>query len=279
MQSWRKGKKETPESSSSQHEKKETHIVPLEFPSSQKDFKEDDVLKNSNVNKTLAPTQFFKTCRKLSQIALQCFQKNPEALQSMEYTLRIIGLTGEEPNEKDCEEMGQHMMDSFYNQFKEHFPLIMKRDPEVFSISHEIFENMDAKNKWKLLDETSKEETWTLLVQLVQYSNLGRMYTLCPSKMMNMITSMAEKVSKQVNDGEMDLASLNPMEMGQSLVNSLTPEELNEIGKTIMQKDTIESMMEMMNTSMKSLETLQGKEGGPTLPHFPEVMNMLSNMR
>jgi hypothetical protein len=268
MQSWRKGKKETTQVI----EKRETQIVPLDVPKMQSSNE------NPTLNNNLAPLQFFKTCRQLSTIALESMKENADALQSMEYTLRIIGLSGEEPDEKDAREMGQHMMDSFYDQFKEYFPMIMKKDPEIFSINHDIFVNMDAKNKWKMLSCSGKEEAWTLMAQLVQYSNLGKMYTLCPSKMMNMITEMAEKVSKQVNDGEMDLSSLNPMEMGQSLVSSLSAEELQEIGKSMMQKDTIESMMEMMNTSMKSLETIQG-DGAKNLPQFPEVMNMLSKMR
>jgi hypothetical protein len=278
MQSWRKGKKEN---QIPPQEKKETLIVSLDNDKNSNDNNSNDGVpkKNENLqlNNNLAPLQFFKTCRKLSSISLQCFEKNPEALQSMEYTLRIIGLTGDEPSDKDASELGQHMMDSFYTQFKEYFPMIMKKDSEIFSVTHDIFLNMDAKNKWNLLSKETQEEVWTHMAQLVQYSNLGRMYTLCPSKMMNMITEMAEKVSKKVTDGEMDLASLNPMEMGQSLVSSLSQEELNEIGKTMMQKDTIESMMEMMNTSMKSLEVMQG--GGSNLPQFPEIMNMFSKMR
>lgn len=297
MQSWRKGKKDlekgdkgdkadkvhqgdkvdTIENVGDKKENKETQISHVHGHShvhELHDLESDTGSEHrGELNKALAPVEFFKVCKTLSNIALGTCDENSRV--GMEMTLKILGMVGQDPSQEEILEMGEHMIKTFYEQFEGYFSLIMKKDDALFSVSHDIFENMNAKERWNSLDSTKKEEVWKGLGQLVQYANLGKMYTLCPSKMMSMITNMAENVSKKVLNGEMDVSTLNPMEMGQSLVNSLSPEDMEEITKTLMQKDTMENMMKMMQTSMNSLEGLG--DGTKNFPKFPD-MSLLNKM-
>ena len=284
MQSWRKGIKSTPSSSSLKADDKDT-VIPLSvptsetfFPAQNKETSSDDSDKLPDVGNKMAPKQFFNTCRKLSEFALELCSEDEKI--AMARSLVMMGLLGDTPEEKDLVEMGEHMMNTFYEQFHNSFNLILSKNDEFFALEkHFILDMLHAKERWALLPTEKKALVWTDLVSLVQYANIGNMYKLCPDRMMNIITGMAEKVSKQVQSGEMDLSSLNPMDLGKSIVSSMSQAEIEEIGKSLMKKDTMENMMRMMETSMKSMEGMGMPNlgrGGGGMPDLKSLASMAS---
>lgn len=276
MQSWRKGLKptaSTPSTNTTHTHDDQCDDTVIEkyspsLPGDTSDLK---------MNDKIAPKQFFKTCRSLARLAIEFYPDEKDALAT---TFLMLGLMGDEPEDKDVEEMGVHMVETFYGQFKEHFEKIITKDETFFDVDHPILLGISAKSKWLVLDQPQKDKIWSEMALLVQYSNLSKMYSLCPSKMMDMITGMAEKVSKQVSNGEMDLSTLNPMELGQSLVSSMSQEEIEEIGKSLMRKETMEDMMSMMQTSLKGLQNgesglkLPANMGMPDMAQFAQLASM-----
>lgn len=285
MQSWRKGiKSTTPSSSSASKSDDKDTVIPSATPTFSdlvkvSDTSDSDSEHLPDVGNKMAPKHFFSTCRKLSEFALELCSEDEKI--AMAGSLVMMGLLGETPEEKDLVEMGEHMMTTFYEQFNTSFNLILSKNDEFFDLDNPMLQMLQAKERWAKLPTEKKALVWNDLVSLVQYANIGNMYKLCPDRMMNIITGMAEKVSKQVQSGEMDLNSLNPMDLGKSIVSSMSQAEIEEIGKSLMQKDTMENMMRMMETSMKSMEgmgmpNLSSMGGGGGVPDLKALASMAS---
>ena len=64
----------------------------------------------------------------------------------------------------------------------------------------------------------------------------------------------------------MDLSKLNPLQLGQMMMNDMKPEDLEAFGKTIMESGNIENMMSMMQSTMGSV---------PGMPSFSELSSMM----
>lgn len=285
MQGWRKGlvsQKSLPVETSAP---KLTESLPaptapsllpsLSVPSS---FKNDGETKPDVLSFDTAPMQFFNTCSSLSKKCLEYF---PEERETLEPTLAMMGFINDKEVEKEnIVEMGNFMMKSFYEMFSKHFDLILEKNETFFDIDNDVLKSMDLKSKWLTLDEKQKADTWKEMISLVQLTNIGKMYDLCPSKMMTMISNMAQKVSKQVEKGELSMDSINPMEIGQSMVSSMSEEEIQEIGKTLMKKENLEDMMKLMQTSMKGMQNGFGGGSGDGMPKgFPSFdLNALSSI-
>jgi len=271
MQSWRKGIKPSSTSSSS-NTFSASNISRDTEDDTQIHSHDDDIAPHDvKLSERMAPLQFFKTCRTLASLAVEYY---PDEKDTLHTSFTLLGFLGDMPSDDDASEMGNTMIETFSDQFKDSFETILNKDDAFFDIDHPILQGMKAKEKWALLTSDQKRSIWVEMAMLVQYANLGKMYSLCPSKMMDMITTMADKVSRQVANGEMNLDSLNPMELGQSLVSNMSAEEIEEIGKTLMQKDTMEDMMRLMQTSMKGLQS--GSGGLPSNMPMPDFSQMAS---
>jgi hypothetical protein len=280
MQSWRKGIKpsSTPLSSSTDkdHHEDDTQILPHPHTHSHGEADYEIPPHDLKLSQKMAPLQFFKTCRTLASLAVEYYPNEKDTLST---SFTLLGLLGDEPSDEDASEMGESMIETFSEQFKNSFDTILNKDDAFFDLDHPILQGMGAKEKWMALTSVQKRSIWVEMAMLVQYSNLGKMYSLCPSKMMDMITSMADKVSKQVANGEMKLDSLNPMELGQSLVSSMTPEEIEDIGRTLMEKDTMEDMMRLMQTSMKGLQGGGGMPSNMPMPDFSQMASIAAMLQ
>lgn len=251
MQSWRKGVASKGNDSVSNASPK---VLDTDTKKEIPDVFDEDLPKKELTHST-APLQFFGTCSNLTKKFMEYF---PEDAETLKPTLALMGFSGDEVEEKDALEMGTYMMKSFFEMFNESFDLIMERNEKFFEIDSSILQSMNVKEKWSKLTLEQKDASWSDLVLLVQLTNIGKMYDLCPSKMMNMISNMAQKVSGQVQKGELNLETLNPMEIGQSLVSSMSEEEIHEIGKSLMKKENLDDMMKLMQTSMKGMQNMKG---------------------
>jgi hypothetical protein len=279
MQGWRKGLV----SQTSSTLPKESSTLPKVESSVPLLFKDDDdktVLKTDeskekvdSLNFHTAPLQFFTTCSKLAEKCLEYF---PDEKETLEPTLAMMGfINNKEVEKENIVEMGNFMLKSFYDMFSKHFDLILEKDETFFDVDNEILKSMDLKSKWLTLNETQKTDTWKDLISLVQLTNIGKMYDLCPSKMMSMISNMAQKVSQQVEKGELSMDAINPMEIGQSMVSSMSEDEIQEIGKTLMKKENLEDMMKLMQTSMKGMQNGFGGSGEGAMPMgFPKGLDL-----
>lgn len=277
MQSWRKGIK--PSSTSSSSNSLNASSTPKQSEDDTEIHSHDDDIAPHDVklSQRMAPLQFFKTCRTLAALAVEFYPDEKETLSS---SFTLLGLLGDEPSDKDASEMGTSMIETFSEQFKDSFDTILNKDESFFEIDHPILQGIiGAKQKWMVLKPEQKRNVWVEMAMLVQYANLGRMYRLCPTKMMDMISSMADKVSRQVANGEMNLDTLNPMELGQNLVSSMSPEEIEDIGRTLMQKETMEDMMKLMQTSMKGLQGGTGLPSNMAMPDFSQMASIAAMLQ
>jgi hypothetical protein len=249
MQNWRKGIKPVvsrdgrEEINSPKPGSVVLDTTPLKF--------EEDESKSDTLNNKTAPLQFFNTCSSLSKSFIGYFPKDADVLKP---TLAMMGFGDDKVDDENAIEMGKYMMTSFYDLFNENFDKILEKNDLFFELDNEILQSMNVKEKWSKLTQEQKDSSWKDMILLVQLTNIDKMYNLCPPGMMDMVTSMAQKVSKQVQSGEINMTSLNPMEIGQSMVSSMSEDQIQEIGKSLMKKENLEGMMKLMQTSMKGMQ-------------------------
>ena len=139
---------------------------------------------------------------------------------------------------------------SFHEKFQKYTKSVLDKDPSFFE--NESLKPFDARAKFDSADETLKEEVWKYFHDLIQYSSMVEMYSRLPNGMIDTISNMAGGLMSKFQKGEMDINSLNPIEIGQMLMKDIKQEELESFGKSLLEGGNLENMMAMMQNTIGS---------------------------
>jgi hypothetical protein len=82
------------------------------------------------------------------------------------------------------------------------------------------------------------------------------MYSKCPPGMLDAISGVAGGLISKLQSGDMDINSLNPVQLGQMMIKDMNPDDLEGFGNAILEGGNIDSMMSIMQSTL-------GGMGGP----------------
>lgn len=114
--------------------------------------------------------------------------------------------------------------------FKQNSAKLKNRDVSaLFSIAKclPLLKNLNIEAKWtdpEFTDE-SKANMWQYLLALETYAGL---YCAVPSGVMSRIEKLASSMSSKLEQGALDISSLDISAFGEDLISKLSPEELKE---------------------------------------------------
>jgi hypothetical protein len=161
-------------------------------------------------------------------------------------------------------EYGEYVAVAFHKEFQPLYTKVLNKDEQV--LKHPMLESLKASAKFAGAPQSLKDTVWEYMKNMVQYGGMVDMYSKCPSNMLNSITGIASGMIEKLQNGEMDLSKLNPMQLGQMMMNDMKPEDLEMFGKTIMESGNIENMMSMMQSTIGSV---------PGMPSFSDLTSMM----
>jgi len=88
------------------------------------------------------------------------------------------------------------------------------------------------------------------------------------------IATVAKDFGSKLESGSFDLSTLNPMQLGQQLMGSMSPEDMEQFTASLMEDggDNIKSMMSGMLKNISSMPGLQEMAGGQDIAEMMKKM-------
>jgi hypothetical protein len=177
---------------------------------------------------------------------------------------------------KEKQEEGLNLAKLFHSTFVDHYSLIVSKKPEFFALPIEGLVSVNASAKFASSPEDVRETVWEYLKSLVQYAGMVDMYSKCPQKMLDSISGVAGGLIAKLQSGELDPSNLNPIALGQMMMQQMSTEDLEGFGKAIMEGGNMDSMMSIMQSTMGAGGIPGMGMGGMDMN---AVMSMLNSQR
>lgn len=164
-------------------------------------------------------------------------------------------------------DIGKTLGKKFHEHFASLYPKILAKDGSVFSesFSAELSE-LNLAGKYASSPQEIRDTVWEYLRSMVQYAGMLDMYSKCPQGMLDSISAVAGGLIGKLQNGELDASNLNPLQLGQMMMQDLSPEELEGFGNAIMNGGNMESMMSIVQSSMGSMGGMPGMPGMGGMP-------------
>ena len=159
----------------------------------------------------------------------------------------------------------------FHGAFKDSYERLQKKDATLLQEAIPLLAVLDLPAKWHAADAAVRETVWEYVQQLAQFSSMYTLYSKCPGGLMGKVTSMASALVSKLEAGEMDMASINPMQLSQQMLANMDPQDLENFGRELSSGGDIMGMMSMMqgmvgsmgaDTGIPYLSSMLGGGGG-----------------
>jgi hypothetical protein len=145
-------------------------------------------------------------------------------------------------NQKIAE--GTYLANKFHAEFMSMYSDILGQKVSVFD--HNVFVIINGKAKFNEASSEVKKTIWEYFKNLVHYSNMVNLYGKCPMNLLKTISSAAGGIMSKIQEGNLDLNAINPLTIGQSLMNDLSKEDLENFGNAV--SGDMGNMMSMMQS-------------------------------
>jgi len=163
---------------------------------------------------------------------------------------------------------------AFQEQFKPYVGRLLQKDASVLDEPIPFLEHLHAKEKLASVDPTVLETCLDYAKQIAQSASINDVYSKCPSRMMDQVATLASSFVKDVEQGKLDLASLNPLELSQKVMSTLNPADIEEFGKHLTADGGMENIMAMMSGIMGQAGGLGSSPMG-NLPFDPSMLQSI----
>jgi hypothetical protein len=161
----------------------------------------------------------------------------------------------------------------FQEQFKPYVARLLSKDESILEEPIPFLELVQAKSKLSSVDASVKDTCFEYAKQIAQSASINDVYSKCPTRMMDQVATLASSFVKDVEQGTLDLANLNPLELSQKVMSTLNPADIEEFGKHLTAEGGMENIMAMMSGIMSQAGGPMGAAGG--LPFDPSMIQSL----
>lgn len=171
----------------------------------------------------------------------------------------------------------------FVADFQQLFSRIEAKDESVLDEPVVFLQRIKAREKFDAASAEIRETCWEYARQIVQSATMGDVYEKCPSKMVERVASMADKIVKDMQSGSFDVSKLNPMELSQEMLKGIDPASLEEWGNSLKTTGNMDHIMHMMTnmlgdkgSPLGSMMGSSGLQGMMSNPAFKDMLGPLS---
>jgi len=145
---------------------------------------------------------------------------------------------------------GAQAISLFENEAKNYLDGLSRRnEAALFELGRST--NLAAlaiEDKYKGANINTRDTIWTYLNHLSRFVSMYRLYSQIPSELLNAVNEAASGLKESIEKGSADMNSLNPFELGQSVMNKFTPEALDNIMKQMIgNPDSMTSLLNNMS--------------------------------
>ena len=121
--------------------------------------------------------------------------------------------------------------------------------------SIDMLKDIEFYKKWSPdLHPETKENVWEYINNMNRYSNLHNLYSTVPNGMMGKIEDMANGIATKMSNGEMDMKDLNLNQLGQSVMQSMDHQDLNDFAQNMVgNMGDVQSMYSMLGSMLGAM--------------------------
>lgn len=170
---------------------------------------------------------------------------------------------------------GARLAALFHDAFADNYGLIQRKDAAFFDLPDAGLVAVHAAAKYASAAPPLRDTLWEYLRSLMQYAGMVDMYSKCPRGMLNSISNLAHGLLGKMQTGEVDPSKLNPLELGQMMMQSMSTEDLESFGTAIMSGGNLDTMMTIMQSTMGGALGGGGGAGGDGGLDLGSLMGML----
>jgi hypothetical protein len=173
----------------------------------------------------------------------------------------------------------QALQKKFVKDFQPLFARIEAKDESVLDEPVVFLQRVQARAKFDGASAEVRATCWEYARQIVQSATMGHVYEKCPSRMVQRVASMADKIVKEMQSGSFDPSKLNPMELSQEMLKGIDPSALEEWGNSLKSSGNMEQIMSMMTSMLGEKDSPLGSMMGGGLGAMLNnpAMAMLNN--
>lgn len=149
--------------------------------------------------------------------------------------------------------------------------LSQREELALFEVGQlEAFAALQIKEKFQGANESTQKTLWTYIGHMCRFGTMNKLYNYIPSNVMTAVTDAAHDLKQRLDSGEIDTKSINPMELGKSVMSKFKPEELESMMKSLMANP------DAMNTIMSQMNSVMDSTGGGGMPDVSSLLKFLS---
>lgn len=93
---------------------------------------------------------------------------------------------------------------------------------------------INFEDKWKELDNETKEICWQYLNELSKFGQMYTLYTAVPTNMMTKIQNMAQGMAEQIKSGEMGINDLDMQSLSQRVTQEIDQDDIQNFASNMM---------------------------------------------
>lgn len=142
---------------------------------------------------------------------------------------------------------------------------LARKDPQaLFEVGrHKQLAILAIEAKFAAANGATQETIWAYIASLCKFLSMYGLYSKIPSKILGVVNGAAFDLKKAIDAGEMDVNSINPMELGQKVMASIDPKEIESFMSSLMSdQDAMMSMMSQMTSIVGGPSAIAGAAGG-----------------
>jgi hypothetical protein len=141
--------------------------------------------------------------------------------------------------------------------FEQHFGSLVTRltakEPEalVDAGKNALLQGLEVEAKYASASESTRETVWTYIGHLCRFASMQKLYKHIPKDVIGAVTEAAANLKSGLDDGSIDAATLNPMELGKKVMEKFKAEDIDAMMKQMMNNpEAIQAVMSQMSSIM-----------------------------
>lgn len=161
-------------------------------------------------------------------------------------------------------DLGVAMHAAFHENFKNHYELLRTQDDAALLRARiPVLEELGAAAKWQDADASVRQTVWQYTTELGQLSSMLTLYQKCPGGIMSKVTNLASSIAARVDAGEMDMSSINPLQLSQQMLSGMDQADLDAFGRELLSGGG--DMQGLMGMMQGMVGTMGGAAGMPDI--------------
>jgi hypothetical protein len=118
-----------------------------------------------------------------------------------------------------------------------------------------LLEGLDLFAKYSSASEATQATLWTYIGHLCRFASMEKLYKHIPKNVIGAVTEAANQLKTGLDNGTLDPATINPMDLGKQVMEKFKPEDIDAMMKQMMNNP------EAMSAVMSQMGSIMGQNG------------------